>query len=381
MKVNLFYFFLGLFLVFMVASTVYYPLRYLKYTLPLFALPFFLKKKEKFTVSGYKYYYYQLFFYLALIILSFLRGLLQMDIAVRFLPNCIFILAPLLFFLLIQPFYNENQKTTYIRVILYASIFMFFISEGADLWSVISQASFVDAILSSEFPTESNLAYVFGFLFLYFFIEKYPLKYKIISLLFLILCFKRVVLGATLLSLIVNLIISLFKINVTKRRIVLVVFALIVNLLFIQIAIVIVDGVYDQNIYERTGFSLDRLLMGRKTFYSLALNNLGDFSWFGAGIGKIDDIIYDFYGIPINLHSEVLRNYLEFGIIFFILWIIVIFYQTTFSVKSTLFLFYLNILLLTDNVFIYFEIMFIFYLFVQVFMSEVSAKIKRERYD
>jgi hypothetical protein len=157
--------------------------------------------------------------------------------------------------------------------------------------------------------------------------------------------------------------------------------ALFINFLFIQVAIVIVDGVYDQYVYEKTGFSLDRLLMGRKTFYSLALDNLGDFSWFGGGIGKIDDIIKDFYGIPINLHSEVLRNYLEFGVILFVLWIVIIFYQATFSIKSTIFLCYLNILLLTDNVFIYFEIMFSFYFFIQLFISEMPSKIKPVRYD
>lgn len=375
MKVNLFKLFLCLFLLFILASTIFYPLRYLKYTLPLFAFPFYIFNRNGLRKDGYRYYYYLLVFYSFVIIVLLLKEMVQADLSARFIPNAVFILSPLLFFIFIQPFYDKKQNASYVKLILYACILMFFVSEGSDLLLVIKEANFFGALLSSEFPTESNLAYVFGFLFLYFILEEYPIRYKLIAFIFLLLCFKRVVLGATLASIFVYALISFLKVNVSKRRIWLVLTALGINLLFVQFTILIVDGVYDQLVYENTGLSLDRLLMGRKTLYSLAFEGIGNFSWFGAGLGSVDDVINDFYGIHINLHSEVLRNYLEFGVVFFVLWIVVLFYQSIFSLKSIVFLCYLNILLLTDNVFIYFEIMFYFYLFIQFFLTERLAQI------
>lgn len=380
MKINLFKLFLCLFLLFILASTLFYPLRYLKYTLPLFAAPFFVFKGNTIKLNEYKYYLYLLIFYVFVIIILFLQGVIFNNLPDRFIPNSVFILSPLLFFVFIKPFYNPIQNPSYIKLILYACILMFLISEGPDLVVVVRDANYFGALLSSEFPTESNLAYVFGFLFLYFVLEKYPFRYKLIAVIFLLLCFKRVVLGATFVGIFVFFFASFLNLNVSKRRVWLVIIALFINLLFIQITILVVEGVYDQVVYENTGFSLDRLLMGRKTFYTLAFESIGYFSWFGAGLGRIDDVINNYYGIPINLHSEVLRNYLELGVIFFVIWIVLLFYQSIFSVKSIVFLCYLNILLLTDNVFIYFEIMFYFYLFMQFFLSEGLAKIKSKNY-
>lgn len=380
MKINLFKFFLFLFLLSILASTIFYPLRYLKYTLPLFAVPFFIYKGGKLEIDGYRYYLYLLIFYLLVIVVLFLQSIFLSNLPDRFIPNSVFIISPLLFFIFIRPYYNPTQNRSYVKLILFACILMFFISEGSDLFLVIKEANLMGALLSSEFPTESNLAYVFGFLFLYFILEKYPLHYKLVTFIFLLLCFKRVVLGATFASILVYSLVSFFKINVSRRRIWLVLIALAINLLFIQLTILIVDGVYDQIVYENTGLSLDRLLMGRKTLYTLAFESIGNFSWFGAGLGRVDDVINDFYGIPINLHSEILRNYLEFGVIFFVLWIVILFYQSIFSLKSIVFLCYLNILLLTDNVFIYFEIMFYFYLFIQFFLTERLSQIKSGYY-
>ena len=114
--------------------------------------------------------------------------------------------------------------------------------------------------------------------------------------------------------------------------------------------------------------------MGRKTFYSEVFNRAGNISWGGLGLGKIDDIMFNFFGIPVNLHSEVLKLYFEFGIIIFLLWLFLLFYKNLFSLKAAIILMYLNILLLTDNVFIYFEVMFYFYFFILIFLQRHSQQ-------
>ncbi len=378
MKINGFLAFLTLFLFIVLFSNVFYPLRYGKYLLPHFALPaFFLGNHRKVHTTEFKYYYYLLIFYSFAIVFLGTYHFTIKSIAGRFIANSIFILSPLLYLIFIQPLFREELVKRYVILILYFNILIFFITEGSDFLSIFTNGvSLFGAILSSEFPTESNLAYVFGLIFLFFVLEKYPLRYKVVALLFLVLSFKRVVLGATFISLMVYFVFSIFKIRTEKNRGTLVFIGVLVNLLFIKVTQVIVEGTYDNYVYEQTGFSMDRFLMGRKTFYSEAFDKAGDFNWIGVGIGRIDEIIYSFYGIPVNLHSEILKNYLEFGFIIFVVWLVILFYQNLLSVKTFIFFIFLNLLLLTDNVFIYFEVMFYFYFFTLIFLNQKKATLK-----
>lgn len=376
MKINGFIFYLGCFLCVVILSSIYYPLRYLKYLLPLLPL-FFVANTGKLRIERkiLNYFLTFLLFYGFLIIYLFVQNSIFREVSPRFLPNAIFIITPLLFILLLLPYFNPDKILNYVLVIFYTNICIFLYEESEGLLKVLANFNLLsDAFISSELDTESNLAYVFGFLVLFFLLEKSNKWYLIISLVFFILCFKRIVIVAVLLCVIIYFIASLLKINLSRYRIVLTLIGLMVNLFFIQFAHMITSGKFDQYIFEKTGYNADRFLMGRKTLYTNAFDTGGAVDLSGLGLGKIDDAMFNFYGEAFNLHSEIIKNYFEFGVIFFLIWMALLFYKTIISTKAVVFLVYFNVLILTDNVFIYFEIMFYFYFFVLFYLSHKYKK-------
>lgn len=372
MKINGFLFYLGCFLGVILLTSLYYPLRYLKYTLPLLPL-FFVANAGKIKIQKgiLNYYLTFLVFYVLLIVYLFVQNSIFLEVSPRFLPNAIFILTPLLFVLLLLPYFNPDKIRSYVLIIFYINIGIFLYEESGDLIEVLLNFHLLsNALISSELDTESNLAYVFGFLVLFFFLEKYNKWYLIVSIIFFILCFKRIVIIAVVLCVIIYFIASLLKINLSRYRVALTLLGLLANLFFIQFAYLITSGKFDQYIFEKTGYNADRFLMGRKTLYTNAFDAGGAFDLSGLGLGKIDDAMFQFYGVALNLHSEIIKNYFEFGLFFFIAWLILLFYRTMFSTKAVIILIYFNVLILTDNVFIYFEIMFYFYFFILLYLTQ-----------
>lgn len=356
-------------------TSIFYPLRYIRYILPIVPLLFFASagklRIERQTMSYFSTF---LLFYFVVVFYLLVQNLIFHSISERFFPNAVFVLAPLLFTTLALPFFRLEMAEKYVKLILVVNILVFFLEEGRDVLYVISNVSAIKgAIISSELSTENHLAFVFGFLLIYFVMEKYSLWYKLIVLVFFLLCFKRIVLAAILVCIPAYWIINYFKWNVGKYRQLLVWIGVGVNLLYIKITQLLVSGQFDQVIKQYTGISSDQFLMGRKTFFSEAFDKAGGMNLWGLGLGKIDDIIFRFYGARMNLHSEILKNYFEFGLPLFLVWIFLIYSKNLFSNKSAILLLYLNILLLTDNVFIYFDIMFYFYFFILIYLKEKNA--------
>ena len=176
MKVNGFFLFLIIFLATLVLASIFYPLRYIKYLLPFLPLPFYFNsKKTAVDRSVLKYYYSFIIFYGCAILFLLIQNLFFTSLSERFLPNAIFILSPLLFLTLILPYFHSEKIHEYVRLLFVVNIFIFFYEEGTDLVSVLTNpGNLKTALISSEFPTESNLAYPFGFFLIYFFVEKYP---------------------------------------------------------------------------------------------------------------------------------------------------------------------------------------------------------------
>lgn len=380
MKINGFSFFLSIFLLTVVLTSIYAPLRYLKYGLPLLPVMLYAMRRNDLKVEKVVLQYYTTFlaFYSIIIAYLLVQNTVFQDVSARFLPNTIFILSPLLFIFFLLPFFNPDKIDHYVKIILIINIGVFLFEEGGDLIAVLANLMAIpEAIRSSELATESNLAYVFGFFVLYFVIEKYNKWYIIIASIFFILCFKRIVIASVVVSLVTYFIISFLKINVSNHRKKIAILAILVNLLYIQFAHLIASGIFDLWILEKTGFNADRFLMGRKTLYATAFNEFGSFTWWGTGLGKIDDAMQDFFGVAINLHSEIIKNYFEFGIILFTVWLFILFYKNLFSNKAAIPLLYFNVLILTDNVFIYFEIMFYFYFFILIFLQQKSKQSKQ----
>jgi hypothetical protein len=376
MKINGFIAFLLLFLFVVVVASFYEPLRYLKYTLPLVSLLVYLTRSNFVLDRGiYRYYSTFLFFYLTIIAYLLIQNILTGTLSDRFIPNAVFIISPLLFIILIIPYYNQEKTHQYVKAILIINVIVFCFEEGNDLMKVLTDLDVLkSALFSSDIPTENQLAFVFGFLVLYFLMEKKHKLFLLISLILFILCFKRVVIGAVIACVLTYYFLSLFRIDVSKHQKFWTFCGVVFNLLYIKLTQIMVSGAFDKKVEEQTGFSTDQFFMGRKTFYTAAFEEAGPINWFGLGLGQIDDIIFKSYGLKMNLHSEILKNYFEFGAILFLIWLILFFYKNLFSNRAALLLLYLNILMLTDNVFIYFEVMFYFYFFVLIALTKTISK-------
>lgn len=372
MKFNGFLLFLLLFLGVIVLTSIYYPLRYLKYLLPLAPLIMFNNNKRILIDKKILNYYSTFIIFYSIVILYFLiRNTFNVDFSPRFFPNIVFTLTPLLFIILIIPYFKIEKLKKYILTIFTINILVFFNVNFANLITVFSNLTvFKDAVLSSTINTENHLGYTFGILIIFFILEKYPKKYILIAFIFLIFCFKRIVLISVLICIPTYFIINFFRINIFKHRIFFSTLGIIANLVYIKITHLIVTGYFDKFILEKTGFSAERFSMGRKQFYTEAFNQAGPISWFGIGIGKIDDMIFNYYGSQMNLHSETLRNYFEYGFFIFIIWLFILYYKNLFSNKAAVLLVYFNLLMLTDNAFVYFDVLFYFYFFIFIFLYQ-----------
>jgi len=373
MKINGFYLFLLIFLISMLVAMIFPSLRYIRYFLPILPVIMFSEYKRKLAVdkSIINYFLTFLIFYLFVIGYLLIVNLIKWDISQRFFPNAVFILAPLTFILFILPFFNPDKIGLYIKTMFFMSVLIYLSEVGFSITDVVSTIqALATAHMPSEVATESELGFVFGFFVLYFFLKGNSKWYLVMSLLFFVISFKRIVIVGVVISLVVYLILKIFRIDIRRHKLKLTLMALVVNLTIIYGAQLLVSGTFDQHVLEYTGLSSDAFLLGRKTFYTEVFEKFGSYNLVGLGLGKVDDALFNFLGYSMNLHSELIKNYLEFGLIIFLVWMSLLIYKNLFSNKSVVFLIYFNLLIVTDNIFIYFHGMFYFYFFVLILLVE-----------
>lgn len=379
MRVSVYYLFLWVFFISMLIATIYYPLRYFKYVLPIFPLFLFFDKKKKVTVDRkfLSYYVTFLLFYLVVVAYLFFFNVLSQNLSSRFVPNAVFILSPLLFFILILPYFREDKVDSYVEWLFFLSILIYVFEVRSNILDVfLVLKSLASAHMPAEATTESELGFVFGFFVLHFLLRGQKRIYLLVSILFFLISFKRIVIAGVLASLFFFLLLKLFKIETRKNKVAITIAGVLINLSIIYGAQLLVSGRFDDFVIEQTGLSTDAFLLGRKTFYTEVFDQFGSYSLSGVGLGKVDDALFALLGYPMNLHSELIKNYIEFGLILFVVWMSLLIYKNLFSNRAAVFLVYLNVLILTDNIFIYFHGMFYFYFFILVALCPVRTKSK-----
>jgi hypothetical protein len=377
MKVGIFHGFLFLFLAFLLLESLFEPLRYLKYTLPFmaFILYFFIDKAK----LDYKYFLYLktfLIFYLFLIIYLLFKVLFLNEFQGRFLANAGFILLPISFLLFISPFFKREEIKCYVKSAFFVTVFIFILREADNIFLIFSNVGLLkQAFISSTIKTENHLAYASGIFLFYFITERYPKKYIITCAIIFILSFKRIAIGAFIISYLYYFLSEkFFKFKIEKYRQIFTMIGVVANLLFIKLVFLIVNGDIDRTIEKYTGLSANNFLKGRQYLYKIVVNEIGSISWSGVGLGKVDEILFEVFNEKKPLHSDILNNYFEFGVILFFVWLFLLFYKNSFSNKSFSLLIYFNIMMLTDNVFIYFDFMFYFYFFILIYISQTFYK-------
>jgi hypothetical protein len=146
-----------------------------------------------------------------------------------------------------------------------------------------------------------------------------------------------------------------------RRRVVLTAVAIALN---VAIALSLRNleqwGIADR-IEEATLQSADSVLMGRAKLYALLGDRLPDAPLLGAGLGRITHVLQEEDAWLTNTHSDVLKHFIELGPFMFALWIGCFYWNSRHKGTLALVVF-TNVLFLSDNVSIYFDVMFPFYL-------------------
>ena len=216
----------------------------------------------------------------------------------------------------------------------------------------------MDLVQSSMAATESVRAFSFGALAV-FFLGRRKFGGAAIALLLAFLAGKRIVLLGLLTAAPIAL--AAPSIEGYKRRAAIAVLAVAVNLTAAMSLRNLGDWGIADRIQELTMQSADAVLMGRARLFALLADRLPETPVIGAGLGRITHVLESESAWLTNTHSDVLKYYIEIGPLMFACWIGAFYWLSRRRGALALAVF-MNVLFLSDNVSIYFDVMFPFYL-------------------
>ena len=222
-------------------------------------------------------------------------------------------------------------------------------------------------VISSTMSLLSLLfLFTFALLSLYFIIEKDKPK-ALLAIVFMVFSFKRIAFVGFLSSLMVYYLLNRSTVKYNRRLFTIVITSF--NFIYLWGLIFLVNGYFDQFISDIFGVSSNFLFMGRVDMYSNIFSKLGQSNLFGIGIGRVSDYLSNYVesgigeGILTNIHSDILKYYLELGVIGFMYSLYIILHIGYLTMLLTYaFVVMLNVIFLTDNVSIYFGFMILFFI-------------------
>lgn len=339
-------------------------LRYVKYLLPFF-LGIFLIQQRKLIVN--KLLLNNIVLYVILLAVNFLVCIFNRSLSIRFFQESMLIMLPLLSAFLVIA--NKNISLDYIiKKLFWTYTFVFIIYNFKKLLNFVKLISqFPKALIYSNFPTESWIAFPMSIFTLYFFVEK-KYKYFLISSAIFLLAFKRIAIIAIFIAILFYTIYYVLLNKKFTRKIIY--FYFIFNVFLLTILYNFISGNFSKLIDKYTGLSVNWLSQGRFQIYNAALNFFNNKLIFGSSLGSTNIFLSKKYEDVEFLHSDILKLIIEFGIISFIIWMFYFLSINIISKKATILVLFVNLLLLTDNVFIYFDTLFVFYIILAKYQQE-----------
>ncbi|PHK24661.1 hypothetical protein VF13_42800, partial [Nostoc linckia z16] len=219
---------------------------------------------------------------------------------------------------------------------------------------------FVDALTLSQFETESWMAFPMGLFSLYYIMEKKHGR-ALLAIACFLLCFKRIAMVGFATSLIAYIVVFIL-LKKDFRKAVIVRAFVILNAALIICLFLFIDGFFTKLIYRETGITINHFSQGRFAIYNDAITHFQERIFTGSSLGMTHDFLKYKYTDIEFLHSDILKLILELGIFPFLLWLVGFMYINIFTKKAVCIVLFINILFLSDNVFIYFDTLFLFYI-------------------
>jgi len=356
------------------SSAAWEPLRLLKYGMPFIAICLFVVLKrylifDRTSISNAAWLHYLgglLLFY----VIAFSFNALIAFRSPRFYQEVFFALSPLAFVVLVLAI-KPAANVVMVTHVLFAGVVLAFIIETNTqlLDALLHPSQIITGLASSEVESESNLAFQFGMiLIVYTHYRKW--LYSIIAAGLLLLAFKRIaIIGVIVVGLLyVTKRITKGKLNPAENR------WLVIggNITAITSLFLFLLGKFDDLVMDVFGVSPNFLTVGRYDVYSDIFRHFGGVKFWGFGLGAITTFLSGANYQLINLHSDVLKIFFELGPLFFIIWIF-LFHNWKKNMLTACLAIYMNILFLTDNVFIYFDVLVCYYLLSAYSSGPVKA--------
>lgn len=321
-----------------------YPfITYLKYTIPAICFLYFVIKK--------KYYFHKQVIPLLLILFVSLFNLLS--ITGDGWKDYFFI------FCTIVPFFVLSRKDILSIDIVRLNFLVFFtftIKVALNFQSI----RFFDISKSSALFEDHIFGFIFGFFIIYFFPRKKWLL-VIINSIFLFITLKRIVLLGLIIVTVFYFTRKLKYINVTS--------AIILNLVTVYFLIMFGAGEFDDVLISTVEQGSSEFSQGRSYLYDEVLTYLNNSDFFkilltGKGLGTTYD--YTLLGTPVNLHSDLLKLFVELGALSYAYFIYFLYKVNKTCLQYTI---YINTVFISDNILIYLPVMFI-YTLLSIFESD-----------
>ncbi|MEC5384400.1 hypothetical protein VVD49_01625 [Uliginosibacterium sp. H3] len=214
-------------------------------------------------------------------------------------------------------------------------------------------------IIKSISPFESNFGFVFGMVAVFALMEGRKWL-AFLCLVLAVVCLKRIaVLGAMVCF------VMWWVGEKNGRRILNPAFMVIANLGLLAFVLLYGAGYLDSAILALTGESANQIGVGRRGLLSLPANEFfhhpEQFIAFGQGPGSTYGLATmgaNEYGGKANLHSDLLKIFYEYGVLFYAIFIWLMYSSRRYSTRIA-FLF-MNVLFLTDNTLIYYFLLLVF---------------------
>jgi len=284
------------------------------------------------------------------------------------------VISPLLTLLILQQVTDFRALEKKIGIIFYMLVVANLVYIGTHFFEFFSSpSSFSDELLTSTSSTESPYAFDFGLFAVYYFIRKKKAN-LLIALFFALVSFKRIVLLGLILVYVLYILLKKSSRRQPFSR-PLLVMATLINVVLVVNIYLFSAGYYDDLIERLLGVSANYLSQGRYVLYQGIFEQVHLSTLFtGLGFGSISHYLIRTEAFLTNLHSDLLKVFLEFGFLSFVFWIFN-FYRKTYKYLPLLTLSVLvNIMFITDNVFVYYDVMLIYYLLVVLMKDQPAVR-------
>ncbi|KYP15964.1 O-antigen ligase family protein [Flavihumibacter sp. CACIAM 22H1] len=373
-KELIYYGVLCLFGFFLFLASFWEPFKYLKYGMPFLLFFIILLEKNKILINirelkqnkRFHYLASLLLFFLVAFAINFIKGFSNP----RFYAEVYFVVSPILFALLIVALLPTTDLKKGVQLLFYTITLSFLAEKFIPIIQAITHpGQLISAFLTSELESESNYSFQFGMFLLVFMWDRNKLM-SILAAGLLLLSFKRIAIFAVVVIGVLYLVqkISRNRFKPAENKFLL----FLSNILVVTLLFLFFTGKFDSLIEETFGVSSNFITQGRYNVYQDIFAHFGQTELLGFGLGSINTFLSGAGYQLVNLHSDVLKVFFELGPPIFIAWIILYYSYVTNFLTAALAI-YMNILFFTDNVFIYFDVLFIFY-FLMLYSFQFDQK-------